>query len=294
MAVNQPNPNRHISPTEGYFPQRYLGRRLVKGAHQWPSANVEILHNNKIKLRRTNEGLEAVPGYFQNREMGPPGQKKNMRVYVEAFQRRRGVGLDRVNHHQIPLSDNFLNSYTNNQLYEMRRQRGMFNLLFWDHKKYTAQQAYQWNRYLDEHPQQQHLLPIPRSPQDALPPPPVAHHEYPVPDYNRKTHEYHWNKDNGMKIRRRQWNDDEDEINPNDDRNDDGDHGGGEGYEDDDQSVNSDVSFISNYSRSSNSTSSTDRRFNSRLNMQAQAAANAKNMQRGYANIQQRFGGGTH
>jgi hypothetical protein len=107
MAANPPNPNRHIPPTEGYFPLAYIGLRLIKGTHQWPVPNMEILQNHKIKLIRTNEGLEAVPGYFQKRTMGPPGHKKKMNVFVDHFQRRRGVGLDRVNHHQIPLTPNF-------------------------------------------------------------------------------------------------------------------------------------------------------------------------------------------
>ena len=77
----------------------------------------------------------------------------------------------------------------------MRRMIGMYKLPFWDSKKYTPLQAHQWNQWLDEHPNQQHRLPVPRTPDDELPPAPDGMHAarfYAKPDYNRKAHQYHW------------------------------------------------------------------------------------------------------
>jgi hypothetical protein len=128
-------------PTRKVFPQKYAGRRLDFNGHQWPFPHITF-HNGEPVLRRTDQGLEGVPGYFQKRNVGHTEEGKEPTkawVYVDAFQRRRGtgVGRQREGHRQIPLSHGFINSFTNEHIYYMRRMLGMYKLPFWHSNKYT-------------------------------------------------------------------------------------------------------------------------------------------------------------
>ena len=198
------NQNQDVpSRTNGTYPMFYQNRKLV--GTQWPDAKHAFNAKGKAVLERTDEGLEAVPGYFQMRSRGPKGHETKFPVYVSEFQRRRGVGL--TGHHQIPLSRTFLGNYSNSQIYSMRQNHGMYKLLFWNPSKYTPLQAHQWNQYLDEHPYRQHELPIPTTPHSEVPPPPHPYNKvgfYPIPEYNRKAHERIFNEagnDIGQKSR---------------------------------------------------------------------------------------------
>ena len=101
-------------PTQRYYPMRYQGRML--DGNKWPSPDHTFKPNGEPTLSRTNDGLEAVPGYFQQRSVGSGDNKHNVPVFISEFQRRRGVGFDRNRPH-VPLTHNFLNNYTNNDIY---------------------------------------------------------------------------------------------------------------------------------------------------------------------------------
>jgi hypothetical protein len=156
----------HYPPTHGVYPLQYKGRKLPLNGNKWPAPQVEF-RNGEPELIRTDEGLEGVPGYFQARETRKVGNRKTkVWVYVHLFQRRRGLGVGdaRANRHQVPISNGFIDNYSNEQLQHMRRMIGIYKLPFWDSKKYTPLQAHQWNQWLYEHPNQQHRLPVPRTP----------------------------------------------------------------------------------------------------------------------------------
>ena len=184
-----------IPRTDGTFPIHYINRKLTQS--QWPEPEQRFTAKGKSVLERTDEGLEAVPGYIQYRTMGPKNHKYKAPVYVDEFQRRRGVGPLKPAHNQIPISRNFLSNYTNNQLYSMRQAHGMYKLLFWNPSKYTPLQAHQWNQYLDEHPNRQHELPVPTTPESKVPEPPYPYNKapfYPKPPFHRKVHKYLFNQ----------------------------------------------------------------------------------------------------
>ena len=249
-------------PTNGQFPQHYYGRRLFEQSH-WPYPTAVYKTKKgvtKAEFERTDPGLEAVPGYFQKRILGKDaktrghGAARTALVYINPFQRRRGIGLDRTHKLQVPLSNHFINNYTNNQLHHMRRMNGMFKLLFWDQSKYTPLQAHQWNQYLDEHPEQEHHMPIPTTGNERAPLAPYPYNNYDfygLPDYHsngNKTHHYNFDdsgnattlrspeyeeeeaeNDNPLPIRqhlhnkafRREVDESEEESDDNDDDNDD-------------------------------------------------------------------------
>ena len=188
---------KEYPPTLGSFPIKYVNRKLFH--NRWPIPQHDF-RDGKYTLDRTHGGLEAVPGYFQYRMMGPPGHKTRTPVHIDEFQRRRGVGFRGPDYQAvfgqqpIPIDkEDFLRNYTNKDLYGMRRTNGMYKLLFWNPKMYTPLQAYQWNRYLDENPNHQHEYPIPRMPNTPLPPPPYPYNELPfydIPEYNNRAHQY--------------------------------------------------------------------------------------------------------
>ena len=225
----------HVEPTRGYFPVNYVDRKLDNDGTKWPRPDMVYTNNgHSTALRRTDQGLEAVPGYFQMRHEHVGDREHVFPIFVNQFQRRRGTGLQKYHRPHIPLSANFLNNFTNQQLLTMRRSNGMTKLIFWSPSKYTPLKAYQWNRYLDEHPDEQHNFPIPRTPHDELPDPPAPYNTrgyYHFPDYNRKSHQ--WNFDeSGNKTTRR--------TNIHQLHADELGHGGGGGGNDDDDDSSSD------------------------------------------------------
>jgi hypothetical protein len=67
----------------------------------------------------------------------------------------------------------------------------MYKLPFWNPSKYTALEAHRWNQYLDEHPNKQHDLPIPTTPDSKLPTAPYPYGKadfYETPDLNHQGH----------------------------------------------------------------------------------------------------------
>ena len=69
-------------PTHGVYPLQYKGRTLPLNGNKWPTPHGEF-HNGEVKLTRTDEGLEGVPGYFQAREMRKGnGNKKQKHGYM--------------------------------------------------------------------------------------------------------------------------------------------------------------------------------------------------------------------
>jgi len=198
----------HYPPTHGVYPKSYSARRFPLDGRKWPTPGVTE-RNGELELERTDKGLEGVPGYFQKRTVGkkPNGDPIQPWTFINVFQRRRGLGVGaaRATHHQIPLSNGFINNFSNEHIAHKRRMVGMYKLPFWDSKKYTPLLAHQWNQRLDEHPNQQHRLPIPRTPDDELPPAPDNYHKarfYAKPDYNRQAHKYHWDVYGNITYRR--------------------------------------------------------------------------------------------
>ena len=184
-----------VHPTQGVYPINYWDRKLANKGLTWGNRPVtDFDPEGEPFLQRSDQGLEAVPGFFQMRSIHKNDPNK-VPVFVHQFQRRRGTGLQKYHNPQIPLSNNFIRNFSIPQLTQMRRARGMYKLLFWNPSKYTPLQAHQWNQYLDEHPRSQLNFPVPRTPQDVLPPAPHPYNTYglyDIPDYNHKAHEYDW------------------------------------------------------------------------------------------------------
>ena len=80
---------KEYPPTLGSFPLKYANRKLYH--NQWPQPN-KVLNsaNHRIVLDRTDTGLEAVPGYFQYRMMGPPGHKPVLPFTLMSFKEEEG------------------------------------------------------------------------------------------------------------------------------------------------------------------------------------------------------------
>jgi len=195
MVFYQEEEDGPYKRTDGKYTLNYDNRKLQ--GNQWPSPHQLFNAKGRVELSRTDEGLEAVPGYFQMRTMTTEnGRKINAPIFVNEFQRRRGTGF-KGPEYQKPLTRNFLSNYSNHQIYAMRHLQSMYKLPFWNPSKYTALQAHQWNQYLDEHPNNQHQLPVPTTPDSVLPPPPYPYGKadfYEIPDFNRKGHTKMFNK----------------------------------------------------------------------------------------------------
>jgi hypothetical protein len=200
------------------FPQTYAKQRL--SPKHWPDPLEEKNQKGQTIVKRTDQGLEAVPGYYQSREVGTGYLKHKIPVFIRTFQRRRGVGFIHKKHgKQIPLSPTFLHNYTNEQIYHMRRVNGMYKLLFWNQSQYTPLEALRWNLYLDDHPNLQHQLPIPTTnhPDEDLPLPPEPYRSYNLKqatDRNGKTHEYHWDPPHHPTIRQHLQEEHKSELQP--------------------------------------------------------------------------------